>query len=248
MRWRPPRWRAAARRPDGGAGPPFTGGAVGFFGYDLVRTVEPLGEPERTGSARAAGHGADADRHAGRVRPSQAHDHDPRQRRPGGASRTSSEHGRRASVIKEVRGAAGRSRPGGGEPAGPRQRRDARVRVEHDPRAVRSDGGADRRVHPRGRRFPGGALPALVGAGAGGGVLDLPRPARGEPQPVHVLPGLRRLPGRGREPRAAADGHRAGTCRHAPIAGTRAARRELPRRIADRARSCWRTRRSAPST
>jgi anthranilate synthase component 1 len=24
--------------------PPFTGGAVGFFGYDLVRTVEPLGE------------------------------------------------------------------------------------------------------------------------------------------------------------------------------------------------------------
>jgi anthranilate synthase component 1 len=25
--------------------PPFPGGAVGFFGYDLVRTVEPLGEP-----------------------------------------------------------------------------------------------------------------------------------------------------------------------------------------------------------
>jgi len=25
--------------------PPFTGGAVGFFGYDLVRTVEPLGNP-----------------------------------------------------------------------------------------------------------------------------------------------------------------------------------------------------------
>jgi len=26
-------------------GPPFTGGGVGFFGYDLVRVVEPLGEP-----------------------------------------------------------------------------------------------------------------------------------------------------------------------------------------------------------
>jgi anthranilate synthase component I len=26
-------------------GPPFTGGAVGFFGYDLVRVVEPLGDP-----------------------------------------------------------------------------------------------------------------------------------------------------------------------------------------------------------
>lgn len=25
--------------------PPFTGGAVGYFGYDLVRTVEPLGAP-----------------------------------------------------------------------------------------------------------------------------------------------------------------------------------------------------------
>jgi anthranilate synthase component 1 len=27
--------------------PPFTGGAVGFFGYDLVRAVEPLGEPKQ---------------------------------------------------------------------------------------------------------------------------------------------------------------------------------------------------------
>ena len=31
---------------DAGAGaPPFIGGAVGFFGYDLVRAVEPLGDP-----------------------------------------------------------------------------------------------------------------------------------------------------------------------------------------------------------
>jgi anthranilate synthase component 1 len=29
--------------------PPFAGGAVGFFGYDLVRTVEPLGEPNPDG-------------------------------------------------------------------------------------------------------------------------------------------------------------------------------------------------------
>ncbi len=28
-----------------GAGPPFIGGGVGFFGYDLVRAVEPLGDP-----------------------------------------------------------------------------------------------------------------------------------------------------------------------------------------------------------
>ncbi len=31
--------------PAGEQAPPFTGGAVGFFGYDLVRTVEPLGDP-----------------------------------------------------------------------------------------------------------------------------------------------------------------------------------------------------------
>ncbi len=34
-----------APMPDGIDAPPFMGGAVGFFGYDLVRTVEPLGEP-----------------------------------------------------------------------------------------------------------------------------------------------------------------------------------------------------------
>ncbi len=42
------RWRrgcsATGRRRCQGL-PPFAGGAVGFFGYDLVRTVEPLGEP-----------------------------------------------------------------------------------------------------------------------------------------------------------------------------------------------------------
>jgi anthranilate synthase component I len=38
--------RMAAFRPAPVEGlPPFAGGAVGFFGYDLVRTVEPLGEP-----------------------------------------------------------------------------------------------------------------------------------------------------------------------------------------------------------
>ena len=31
--------------PTGEERPPFAGGAVGFFGYDLVRTVEPLGPP-----------------------------------------------------------------------------------------------------------------------------------------------------------------------------------------------------------
>ena len=36
---------AAYRLPPVDDLPPFAGGAVGFFGYDLVRTVEPLAEP-----------------------------------------------------------------------------------------------------------------------------------------------------------------------------------------------------------
>ena len=47
--------------------PPFAGGAVGFFGYDLVRTVEPLGKPNpRPG--RPPRHGADDHRRAGGLR------------------------------------------------------------------------------------------------------------------------------------------------------------------------------------
>jgi anthranilate synthase component 1 len=39
------RFRAAPVVVEGELVPPFTGGAVGMFAYDLVRTVEPLGEP-----------------------------------------------------------------------------------------------------------------------------------------------------------------------------------------------------------
>jgi anthranilate synthase component 1 len=39
------RFKQAPMDDAGAGGPPFTGGAVGFFGYDLVRTVEPLGDP-----------------------------------------------------------------------------------------------------------------------------------------------------------------------------------------------------------
>ena len=44
MRLLPTTW-AAMRSRSPTSLPPFAGGAVGFFGYDLVRTVEPLAEP-----------------------------------------------------------------------------------------------------------------------------------------------------------------------------------------------------------
>ena len=67
--------------------PPFAGGAVGFFGYDCVRTVEPLGPPNPD-PVGLPGPRADAHRRARRVRPPQAHGHDPRQRlRRGGGRR-----------------------------------------------------------------------------------------------------------------------------------------------------------------
>ena len=203
-------------------------------------------------SPGAARHGADALRRAGRLRPSQAHRHDPRQRRPPG--RAGHRARLRAGGAHDRRGArcarrAGPARHMGAHP--PQAHPPAREMPAFESNMPREQFEAMVarivRVHPRGRRLPGRALAALVGAGARRGVLDLPRPARGQPEPLHVLPGLRRLPGRGREPRAAADGQRAPRLhqadrRHAP------ARRDPGGRPADRRASCSPTRRSAPST
>ena len=83
--------------------------------------------------------------------------------------------------------------------------------------------------------------------GARRGVLDLPRPARGQPEPVHVLPGLRRLRDRRREPRAADHGLRPAR-RRPGRSPARARAAPPPRRTAGSPRSCSPTRRSGPST
>ena len=90
-----------------------------MFAYDLVRTVEPLGEPNPDPLGRARP-GADADRRAGRVRPPQAHGHGARQRlrrrRPGASYRAGRGDDRRGPL------AAGRPGPAPGAAAGARPR------------------------------------------------------------------------------------------------------------------------------
>ena len=151
---------------------------------------------------------------------------------------------RAAAAIAEVRE---RLRGAVPVPARPSVRRAAALRLEHGARGVRSGGRADRRVRPRRRRLPGRALAALLRAGPGRGLLDLPRPARGQPLALHVLPRVRRLPDRRRLAGAAGQGHRA-------PGGDAADRRHLPARGAARRRtaaspSAWSTTpRSGPST
>ena len=112
---------------------------------------------------------------------------------------------------------------------------------------LRRGGRAVQGVHPRRRRLPGGAEPALERRRPGRGVLDLPRPARDQPQPVHVLPRLRGLRDRRRLARVAGQGH-GPPRRAAPDRRHAAARRHRRRGPPSAPRSCWPTRRSAPST
>ena len=58
-------------------------------------------------------------------------------------------------------------------------------------------------AHRRGRHLPGRALAALLGAVRGRRARPVPRAARGEPEPVHVLRPHPRRDARGLEPRAA---------------------------------------------
>ena len=141
--------------------PPFTGGAVGFFGYDLVRTVEPLGapRPDPLGLPDMALMLTDV---AGGVRSSQAHRHDPRQRRPGRRSPTSSAPTRRPRArSREVRTVlAGPVPPRRARPVGAREMPEFESNMERA--QVRRHGGAHRRVHPR-RATPSRWCPPSAG-------------------------------------------------------------------------------------
>ncbi len=222
--------------------PPFAGGAVGFFGYDCVRAVERL-PGAQPGPARAARHGADALRRAS----SPSTTSSTRRRCSPTSTPTTSTPATRAPSRRSPRCASG-------SPA-----RCPRAAAGRAPTRPRSSSNMPREafeamvariveyVHA-GDAFqvvPSQRWSAAVDRRA---VLDLPRPARGQPVAVHVLPGLRGLPDRRRLARAAASrstGRRVADApdrRHAP-----ARRRRRGGRGAS-PRSCSPTRRSAPST
>src|ERR687895_648204 len=122
--------------------PPFAGGAVGMFGYDLVRSAEPTvgpPNPDEVGIPDLALMITDV--------------------------LLAFDHLRHEVTLLANVFAGEEDRSGAGDP----------------------------------RPLAHGELP-------GRGVLDLPRPARDQPEPVHVLPGLRGLPGGGSVARVARQG------------------------------------------
>ena len=222
--------------------PPFAGGAVGFFGYDLVRTVEPLGDPnpDAVGLPDMALMLSDVLvvfdhlKHTITILVNvYADDGD-----------IDAAYADALATIEKARRLLAGPVPAV-EPTPARARPD--LRVQHAARAVRGDGRADRRVRARRRRLPGRPLPALERRARRRPVLDLPRPAGGQPEPVHVLPGLPGLPDRRRLARAAADGHRAPRL-DAARSPARARAAPTPPRTRRSPTACWPTRRSAPST
>ena len=113
--------------------------------------------------------------------------------------------------------------------------------------AVRGDRRAHRRVRARGRRLPGRPLAALDGGAAVRAVLDLPRPAGGQPLAVHVLPRLRAT-SRSSAPRPSRCSPSPGAARPRARSRGRARAARTRRRTPPSPPTCSPTRRSAPST
>ena len=216
-----------------------------MFAYDLVRTVEPLGEPnpDPLGVPDLALMLTDA---LVVVRPPQAHGHRDRQRlrrrRPRGLLRRAVRDDRRGPLAAGGPGAAA-------APGAPDAERAAAPTFASNMTREQFEANVARIIE---YIYAGDAFQVVPSQRwsapvAGAGVLDLPRPAGRQPEPVHVLPGLRRLRDRRRQPRAADHRHRPPR-RHPADRRHPPARRE--RRGGPRGwpRSCSPTRRSAPST
>ena len=190
--------------------PPFAGGAVGTFGYDLARAVEPsigpanpdeVGVPELAVMVTDVLLAFDHLRHEVTVLANVLAEGD-----------VESAYGEAAAAIAEVR-----ERLRGPVPPGAGGRREPpSFRRQPGPGRLRALGRASEGVHPRRRHLPGGAEPALERGLPGRGVLHLPRPARHQPKPLHVLPRFRGLRDRRRLARVARQGQRAEAWSNAP--------------------------------
>ena len=221
--------------------PPFAGGCRGDV--RLRPCAQRRAERRRAepGRHRDAGAGRDGHRRPARVRPPAPRGHGARERDRRGRCGTGLPAGRHRD-----RGRArtpARAGPAGGH--GPH--RPADLQLEPGLRRLRGGRRAREGVHPRGRRLPGGPEPALERRLPGGRLLDLPRPARDQPEPVHVLPRLRGLRDRRGVTGGARD--RDGPERSAaPDRGHAPARATPSSRTSSAGGSCSPTRRSAPST
>ena len=219
---------------------PFTGGAVGFFGYDCVRAVErlpdvnpdPVGLPDMALMLSDVIVAFDHLKHTVTVLANAYVDED------------EAAHERAREAIREVRERL----------AGPLPRAEA-VAARPEPQfesnmpreRVRGDGRADHRVRPRRRRVPGRAL-----ASAG---RPRCRSSRSR-STAACAPSTRRrtcTSSTSRTSRSSAP--RPSRCSPSPAAASRRARSPAPARAARPStttrrspRSCWPTRRSAPST
>ena len=137
--------------------PPFAGGAVGMFGYDLVRYAEPtVGEPNPD-ETRRAGPGADGHRRPARLRPPPPRGHGARQRlrRAATSSAPTRRPPRRSPTCAS--GCAARCPRAGARHARARPSSTSNL----GPGRLRRGRRAGEGVHPRGRRLPGGPEPAL---------------------------------------------------------------------------------------
>ena len=218
---------------------PFTGGAVGFFGYDCVRAVErlpepnpdPVGLPDMALMLSDVIVAFDHLKHTVTILANAYVDED------------EAAHERAREAIREVRERLARPLPRQAAAARPEPTFESNMPREAFEAMVAR---IIEYVHA-GDAFqvvPSQRWSAEV---AGRAVLDLPRAAGRQPVAVHVLPRLRGLPARRRVARAAAHRLRPPRLdppdrRHAP------ARRHAGRGQGDRRRSCSPTRRSAPST
>ena len=228
--------------------PRFFGGAVGWLGYDIVRSFERLPEHEarRPGSARAL---LRHHRHAWSSSTTCAARSRSWRR---STSATAPILGRAyddacariEAVLDELARPAPPLRPldpdaGGG---GRRAERD------RDARGVRGGRAPHQGVHPGRRRVPGRLLAALPGAARRRRpVRRLPRAARDQPVAVHVPPRVSRGGGHRRVARGAGAARRRRD-RGAARSPARARAARPPRRTPRWRPSCSPIRRSAPST